>query len=187
MHTYSCKLEPLYPEKVLTLTLFSPVRNAEELAKYAMNANCGNEAPRVRAFHLFIDAKMIISATHVALAIIRALRAEESGLMKTRALHTEVLYQLSTTTNISESLSTYGLTGSTDAIVLATIDASTEEAELLSEMIQGEKTLSIESLSTAPSAEMLKAVKCSAEEASLSGGVEAAVIFRAAIKSVAQR
>ncbi|RKP15497.1 kinase binding protein CGI-121-domain-containing protein [Piptocephalis cylindrospora] len=58
---------------------------------------------------LFLDARMLTSIFPVLLAVNKAITAEEDGRLRTNNLATEILFNLSPTTNINESLAKYGV------------------------------------------------------------------------------
>eukprot|EP00918_Siedleckia_nematoides_P067651 GHVU01147208.1.p3 GENE.GHVU01147208.1~~GHVU01147208.1.p3 ORF type:complete len:136 (+),score=23.42 GHVU01147208.1:594-1001(+) len=122
---------------------------------------------------------------HAALALLRAMRAQQCGGMKTKTLHAEVLYQLYISTSINESLTTYGIKAeSTTSIVCVSVDASPEEEATLDSIVDGDRSpLNALSQSAAHQSKLAKAAKCTDAELGCIGGVEAAVNFRAAVKN----
>ena len=56
-----------------------------------------------------IDLSFVVSSFHIQLAVYKALLNESQGRMKTKSIQSEVLYQLSSSTKISEAILQYSL------------------------------------------------------------------------------
>lgn len=132
-----------------------------------------------------VDLSMVCSEFHIKTAVCKALTNEETGCMKTKSISAEVLYQLSPTTKINESIKQYGASESSSLIavviidndpvgdnILAKVEGKPLELALLSgsEFCTGEKTESI-----------IKFFRLSHLEVQVST-LEAAVITHLAIK-----
>ncbi|GAA5869842.1 hypothetical protein JCM3774_000511 [Rhodotorula dairenensis] len=148
------------------------VRNAAELRSRLVAASQlpdddeGNKERKAVDF-AFIDARMITSRMHALVAVQQALLAQADGALKTRTIHSEVLWMLEPGTNISDSLKHFGLSPSTRFLLLvhiAPLGAGDDEAsasaqrreadEVLTRMeaiVEGE-VLSLEDLGRLPDA-----------------------------------
>ncbi|GAA5993701.1 hypothetical protein JCM10908_001336 [Rhodotorula pacifica] len=114
-----------YAQSTVHLCLFA-VRNAADLRARLVAASQlaeddeGNKERRAVDF-AFIDAKMITSRMHTLVAVQQALLARADGALKTKTIHSEVLWLLEPGTNISDSLKHFGLSPSTRHLLLVHI------------------------------------------------------------------
>ncbi|KAF9531009.1 kinase binding protein CGI-121-domain-containing protein [Crepidotus variabilis] len=70
----------------------------------------------------FVEARLITSRQHIETAIYQAILAEEAGTMLTKTVHSEILYFLNPTHNISEAIKRYGISTDTQDLILVRID-----------------------------------------------------------------
>lgn len=76
-------------------------------------------AERAAVNFAFIDARLVTSKMMLETAIHQALLAEEQGALKTKYIHSEILWFLNPGNNISEAIRRFGVTeSSTDIVVL---------------------------------------------------------------------
>lgn len=97
-HTY-----PHLPSKSNTihLSLFHNVRNSTSLRSRLITAATSNDPTEQAAVNFaFIDAKTIACKEQLLNACVLAILAEESGNLKTRTVHSEVLWTLMPGTNV---------------------------------------------------------------------------------------
>ncbi|KAF9563355.1 CGI-121-domain-containing protein [Agrocybe pediades] len=67
----------------------------------------------------FIDARLITSKLHLETATFQAILAESQGGLRTRTVHSEILYNLNPTHNITEAIRRYGVSeNNTDVLVV---------------------------------------------------------------------
>ncbi|KAJ2923850.1 hypothetical protein H1R20_g13244, partial [Candolleomyces eurysporus] len=105
--------------------LFRDVENAPALRQRIVKASTmqgkKGELEKEAVNFAFIDARLITSRKHLTTAIHQAILADSanpSGL-KTKSVHSEVLFNLNPTNNITEALRNYGLSDtSTDLVVV---------------------------------------------------------------------
>ncbi|BGP31152.1 hypothetical protein JCM10296v2_002916 [Rhodotorula toruloides] len=107
------------------LALWS-VRNAAQLRQRLVAASqlpADEEGERERAAvdFAFVDAKMLTSRLHLLTAVQQALLARADNALKTKTLHSEVLWMLEPGSNISDSLKHFGLSPSTSYLALVHI------------------------------------------------------------------
>ncbi|CAG7850730.1 SubName: Full=Related to ERG20-Farnesyl-pyrophosphate synthetase {ECO:0000313/EMBL:CCA68513.1} [Serendipita indica DSM 11827] len=105
------------------VALFKNVTNAASLKKRLVTAStmAGDEgiAERAAVNFAFIDARLVTSKMMLETAIHQALLAEEQGALKTKYIHSEILWFLNPGNNISEAIRRFGVTeSSTDIVVL---------------------------------------------------------------------
>jgi tRNA threonylcarbamoyladenosine modification (KEOPS) complex Cgi121 subunit len=63
-----------------------------------------------------VDLSLVVSPFHLQLATYKALLNESHGNMKTKSITAEVLYQLSSSTKITDALQQYSIHGGSTAI-----------------------------------------------------------------------
>ena len=103
----------------MNVWLFEQVKNAKEIRKALIQASQTNDrAEQSRLDWAFIDASMITSRQHLITAVSQALVTQSHGTLKTKTLHSEVLWTLSPGTNIMEAIKKFGLGPQTSALLL---------------------------------------------------------------------
>ncbi|GAA5950366.1 hypothetical protein JCM21900_003706 [Sporobolomyces salmonicolor] len=118
---------------IVHLALFTGIKNAAALRQRLVHASTlpdddNGTAERAAVDFAFIDAAMITSRLHVLTAIHQALLARSQGVLKTKTLHSEVIWMLEPGTNISDSLKHFGLSTSTSSLLLVRIAPSGRSA-----------------------------------------------------------
>ncbi|GAA5823652.1 hypothetical protein JCM11251_000712 [Rhodosporidiobolus azoricus] len=118
-----------YASSTVHLALFSPLPNAAALrqrliAASTLSAEEGGDEERRKVDFAFVDAGMVTSRLHVLTAVTQALVARAEGALKTKTLHSEVLWMMEPGTNITDSLKHFGLCPSTRSLLLVHIASS---------------------------------------------------------------
>ncbi|GAA5855677.1 hypothetical protein JCM8547_001641 [Rhodosporidiobolus lusitaniae] len=119
------------------LALFTPLTDAAALrsrliAASTLPQDAAGDADREAVNFAFVDAKMnvvlmkredekITSRMHILTAVTQALLAETEGAMRTKTVHSEVLWKLEPGSNITDSLKHFGLSPSTSSLLLVRI------------------------------------------------------------------
>jgi len=99
--------------------LFTEVKNGGALKKALVEASRSNDAAEQRRLDwAFLDASMITSLQHLVSAVCQALVSRSHGTLKTRTLHSEILWTLSPGSNIMEAIKTFGIGAQTSALLL---------------------------------------------------------------------
>lgn len=110
--------------------LFRNVENAPSLRQRIVNvatlpvgsARREDEVERDAVNFAFIDARLITSRTHLRTAIHQALLASVTpGAMRTRGVHSEILFNLNPTNNITESFKNFGLSDKSTSLLVVRI------------------------------------------------------------------
>ena len=117
------QLAHLPPELALYVTLYRGVKNAAFLRQQLLDGNADFE-------YAFVDASMVVSTTHVLAAAFRALNDYLNERLKSRNVHSEIVFALSPNNNIGESFRRFGVQDTTtDLLVLkvATSPVITEQ------------------------------------------------------------
>ncbi|KDR74363.1 hypothetical protein GALMADRAFT_250235 [Galerina marginata CBS 339.88] len=127
------------------IALFRNVSNAAALKSRIVAAATAEgefgKKEREAVNFAFIDARLITSKIHLETAIYQAILAESQNGLRTRTVHSEVLYNLNPTHNITEAIRRYGVSETnTDVFVIRIdspdLDASTVQ-EKMKEVISG--------------------------------------------------
>ena len=145
-----------------------------------------------------IDLALVVSSFHLQLATYKALLNESQDKMKTKSIQSEVLYQLSTSTKITDALQQYSVhAGSTDIAFVYVAPANETEtdsaltADDFKQLVEGlgvqGHQIDPEEISTATiltpekSAKIAKYFKITPQELEVSG-LEESVATRLAVK-----
>ncbi|PWN24026.1 hypothetical protein BCV69DRAFT_244371 [Microstroma glucosiphilum] len=162
METYT--FPHFHPESnTVHLALFHSVSNAQPLLSQIINAASlpTGHPDQIKVDFAFIDAGMVVSREQVLNAVLQSMvwkeRGEEgaigagSGGLKTKTIHSEVIWNLFPGRNISSSLREVGLSPKTTSLLLVHICSSSnpQPSEILSRMtnlVQG--TLDVSGLSS---------------------------------------
>ncbi|RDB15625.1 hypothetical protein Hypma_004011 [Hypsizygus marmoreus] len=113
---------------VVHVGLYTNIKNAAGLRKRIIGAAGmqGEEGDREREAvnFAFVDARLITSRLHLQTAIYQAILAESQNALRTRTVHSEVLWALNPTHNITEALRRYGVSETTTALFVVRIGGS---------------------------------------------------------------
>lgn len=160
-----------------------------QLHCYSDVENCGELVARTdeRTRVAIIDLTLVCSCFHLQAAICKALLNEQQSGMKTKSISAEVLYQLSCTTKINESLKQYAATEACTQIAILVIDNDPVGIDIVTQ-VKG-TAFAVEELGSAvfftaeKSATIAKYFKVTAQELEIST-LEAAVVTRLASKDL---
>lgn len=123
---YTLKLDDL-TGKQLNAYLYQDVENIEEIHKKVLSKELSC---------CIIKAKMVLDPFQIAVAANRAALNFKIKQMVTKNLFTELIYQLSTSRNISQSLATFGISADTRDILVVTI-CDEGEKQAVEELVFG--------------------------------------------------
>ncbi|CAF9929722.1 hypothetical protein IMSHALPRED_007989 [Imshaugia aleurites] len=104
-------LAHLPPDLAVHIALYTDLQNAPFLRDQLLQGNPDFE-------YALIDASVIISTTHVLAAVFRAANDYLNGRLKSRNVHSEIVFSLGANNNIAQSLRTFGI-GPTSTTLLA--------------------------------------------------------------------
>lgn len=168
METYCSELFPAIP---IYLGLFINIRNALELKEKLKSLDCS-----------FLNPKLIISLDHIRLAVTRALHSQSNSLSKTNSLYLDMIYYLSSSSNIRQSLQKYGIQDTSESIVLVSADLNSYNEVI--KLIQGD-SIPIDHLSQYSDIDYIsKEFKITPNEIKMSNGRVSGVLSRIAIKDL---
>jgi len=105
--------------------LYTNVSDSALLRKRLVTASTaeGIDGDRERAAvnFSFIEARLITSVTHLRTAIYQAILVESQDSLRTKTVHSEIIWALNPTNNISEAMRRYGVSDATTALVVVRI------------------------------------------------------------------
>ncbi|KAK4970522.1 hypothetical protein LTR28_014055 [Elasticomyces elasticus] len=107
---------PLHP---LFLSLFTNLKNASFLRQQLLDGNQEFE-------YAFLDARMLLSENHVLAACFRALNDWQRGRLRSRNVHSEIVFSLSPNNNIAESFRRFGISDTTTDLLAIKVSTSSE-------------------------------------------------------------
>ncbi|EPQ59754.1 CGI-121-domain-containing protein, partial [Gloeophyllum trabeum ATCC 11539] len=109
------------------IALFTSVTNAGALRSRIINAATleGIEGDREREAvnFAFVDARLITSELHIKTAVYQAILAEALGALRTKTVHSEILWALNPSNNISEAIRRYGVSDACTSLLVIRIDS----------------------------------------------------------------
>ncbi|KAG1740371.1 kinase binding protein CGI-121-domain-containing protein [Suillus lakei] len=113
---------------VVHVALFDGVTNAaairSRIVQAARNLGIDGNTEREAVNFAFIDARLISSPLHLQTAIYQALLSEAQGQLRTKTVHSEILWALNPTNNITEAIRRYGVSDASTTLVVVRVDVS---------------------------------------------------------------
>jgi EKC/KEOPS complex subunit CGI121/TPRKB len=88
---------PHLPDSPIQVCLFRDVQNAAFLRQQLLEGNTDFE-------YAFLDASVLVSRSHVLAACFRAISDSLNGRLKSRNVHSEIVFSLSPNNNVSQCL-----------------------------------------------------------------------------------
>lgn len=98
----------------IDISYFSDVKNAADIRTQLLSGNPDYEVA-------FINANTLVSSKHLLAAVYRAVSDRENRTMRTKNVHSEVLFCLGGNNNIMDSLRRFGIQEDTENIVAVKI------------------------------------------------------------------
>jgi EKC/KEOPS complex subunit CGI121/TPRKB len=115
----------IFPEQQICFGLFENVSNSNVLKGQVKELRCG-----------FVNPALLLNLDHLLLACCRALQARNNGNSKTNNVFLDMVYYLSGSSNIRESLIRFGIQEESKEIVLVTFDR--DEFERVKRLVEGD-------------------------------------------------
>ncbi|CAL8470265.1 g9807 [Coccomyxa elongata] len=115
----------------LSIWLFRNVRNAKAIQQQLV---AGSLEPELA----FINANLVPDLLVVQAAAQKALAAHLRGSLRTRSLHAELVYNLSGSKHVGQSLQRFGLSEDTDQILVASFHMDDTDAAKVLSIVEGE-------------------------------------------------
>lgn len=125
--TYSINLDATTNAKV-KIKFYRNVTNVPQLRQEVMSGKlkCG-----------LVKPNLIVSPLQIVVAANKALTAEK---LKTRTIYTEILFNLSISKNITQSLQTFGIGDKDEDVLVIVIDQNNESNDDIFDRIEGEES-----------------------------------------------
>ncbi|OGM43459.1 protein cgi121 [Aspergillus bombycis] len=101
------------------VALYRDIQNAPFLRQQLISGNSDFE-------YAFIDASMVLSRAHVSSAIFRAVNDYLNERLKSRNVHSEIVFSLSPTNNIADSFRKFGISDSTKDLLVVKVSVTPE-------------------------------------------------------------
>ncbi|KAF2755276.1 CGI-121-domain-containing protein [Pseudovirgaria hyperparasitica] len=111
------------PEQPVYVALFTGVTNASQLLDRVQAAGRDefNVQERADLEYAFLDAASILSTTHLLSAVFRALNDQSKNRLKSKNIHSEIVFCLSPNNNIGESFRRFGVAKSTTNLLVVKV------------------------------------------------------------------
>lgn len=126
--SYSCELDP-ETGTILTIYLFKNVQNVETIRSNIIKG-CWNCA--------IIKPSLILDPFQVVVAANRAILSQKHNSMLTRTVYSEILFNLSLSKNISQSLSKFGIENDQELLVCFLVTPESDNSAGIISLIEGE-------------------------------------------------
>ncbi|KAM3086153.1 hypothetical protein ACMFMG_000291 [Clarireedia jacksonii] len=133
-HLQTISLEHLPESHSIHIALYRNLRNAAFLHQQLLAGNTDFE-------YALVDASVVISKLHILAAVYRACNDALAGRLKSRNIHSEVVFSLSPNNNIAESFRRFGITPTTASLLvirIAPASAADSIAEHLGSVVEGD-------------------------------------------------
>ncbi|KAI9648202.1 hypothetical protein NHQ30_002834 [Ciborinia camelliae] len=127
-------LEHLPETHTLHIALYRNIRNASFLHQQLLIGNTDFE-------YALIDASVVLSRLHILAAAYRAVNDALEGRLKSRNIHSEIVFSLSMNNNIAESFRRFGITPTTTSLLVVKIapaSSASQISEHLASAVEGE-------------------------------------------------
>ncbi|KAJ8592154.1 CGI-121-domain-containing protein [Rhizopogon salebrosus TDB-379] len=113
---------------VVHVALFNDVTNSAAIRSRIIQAaripGVDGDTEREAINFAFIDARLISSLLHLQTAIYQALLSEALGQLRTKTIHSEILWALNPTNNITEAIRRYGVSDTSTTLIVIRIGFS---------------------------------------------------------------
>lgn len=107
--------------------LFTNVTNAAQLRARLIQASLiqgeAGDVEREAVNFAFVEARLISSILHLQTAVVHAILAQAQGSLRTKTVHSEILWALSPNNNITEAIRRFGISDETTALLAIRISS----------------------------------------------------------------
>ncbi|KAF2090119.1 CGI-121-domain-containing protein [Saccharata proteae CBS 121410] len=128
---------PHLPANPVHVAVFENVANADFLKRQLLEGNSDFE-------YAFLDASALLTKTHVLAAVFRAVNDMLNGRLKSRNVHSEIVFSLSPNNNIADSFRRFGIQDTTTALVAIKVSSG---PAVTAESVQSHLSTSVEGTS----------------------------------------
>eukprot|EP01119_Soliformovum_irregulare_P005092 TRINITY_DN16489_c0_g1_i1.p1 TRINITY_DN16489_c0_g1~~TRINITY_DN16489_c0_g1_i1.p1 ORF type:complete len:171 (-),score=38.53 TRINITY_DN16489_c0_g1_i1:34-546(-) len=117
-----------FPSHSIHLFLFDQVSNSDVLLQKLLN---------LEIEMALMNTEMIVDHFQVLVAANMALSASETKTMKTKNVHSELVYLIAANKNINPSIKAFGINKTSSRILVAVFDGTREKLDSVGNMVQG--------------------------------------------------
>ncbi|KAI9845553.1 MAG: hypothetical protein M1837_004650 [Sclerophora amabilis] len=117
MTVKTLSLEHLPSDKPVHVALFRDVCNSTFLKQQLLAGNADFE-------YAFIDASVIVSTVHALAAVFRAMNDSFHERLRSRNVHSEIVFSLSPNNNIAESFRRFGIDENTTSLLVVKVSTA---------------------------------------------------------------
>lgn len=161
------------PGHTLTVVLFKEVTNASELRDRLVTGSLEMDCA-------LVNAALVADAIVLRAAAEKALRVQQRGTLRCKTAHAELVFNLSGSKHIGETLQRYGVGPDCRHLLAARFDATPAEAAALRGLVAGTPASLGELAELADKALLKKYLKITPEELTVGGLAEAQLMRIAA-------
>mmetsp|Transcript_12005 Transcript_12005/g.33761 ORF Transcript_12005/g.33761 Transcript_12005/m.33761 type:complete len:176 (-) Transcript_12005:264-791(-) len=155
-----------FPGRNLTVMLFTDVSNGGEIKKGIVAGSHPTEAA-------FVNAELVPELFIFHLAAMKALLGESRDKLVTHSLHSELVYNVSGSKHISETLRRWGVSEGTKSLLVAKFDAGEGDVEAVQALVTGRQVPLEELCQLASNGKALqKAYKLTQQELSIGSAAD---------------
>ncbi|CRG90195.1 Protein cgi121 [Talaromyces islandicus] len=117
------------------IALYKDIKNASSLREQLLSGNVDFQ-------YAFIDASVILSRQHIFAAVFRAVHDYLNDRLRSHNVHSEIVFSLNPTNNITESFRRFGITDATKDLLVVKVSITPEithasVAEHLEQCVEG--------------------------------------------------
>ncbi|KAK9809265.1 hypothetical protein WJX72_012397 [[Myrmecia] bisecta] len=160
--------------RTLHVWLFINVSNSKDILQKLIGGQLPVEC-------VFVNATLVPDLIVLRAAAHKALTADQRQRLKTKSLHSEMLYNISGSKHIGETLKRFGIAEGSQHLLVARFDASEEDAAAIKAVVAGQP-VALEQLHTlTDTATVTKYYKISPEELKI-GSLADAILCRIAAR-----
>mmetsp|Transcript_24999 Transcript_24999/g.63077 ORF Transcript_24999/g.63077 Transcript_24999/m.63077 type:complete len:178 (+) Transcript_24999:95-628(+) len=150
----------IFPGHKVAVCLVREVTNSKELK---------SEIKEGKFDAAFLSAEMVADKFHLLAAVAKALGAKLSGGMKTKQIHTEIIYALAGSKSIADALNNFGIADDSTDVLVVMLDKGPEDVASVLSNVEGRRAPLAELEGLCNEERLKKLFKVQAHELSLPG------------------
>merc|ERR1712004_58669 len=161
---------PVYPQYTINIATYTNVKNCDEVKKMIV----GNEVEATA-----LNPRMIADLVQVFAAASKSIHSHVNNNKATKTLHSEVIYSLAPSRNISDSFRRFGMDVNDSCVMIVEISDGPSRMDEIQSRIKGDMTTDVSSLADEPRIKKVYKIK---EDESKVGTLVDAILCRMACK-----
>ncbi|CAI5459014.1 unnamed protein product [Closterium sp. Yama58-4] len=163
-----------FPGRTLHVLLFHDVANSADLLSQLQSGTMQSEVA-------LLNARLVPGTFPVLVAAHKALTSAATGSLKSRTLHSELVFNYAASKHIRESLQRCGVAAGTSALLAARFDATEDELAAVRALVKGTEVDLAQLSTSASEADVIKHFKIAAPEMAV-WSLEDAIAARIAVR-----